>query len=105
MPYEHLLAFLAQAWPAVDIAQLARDGPPRPSCCTALLQKGFEGTGGVLLDVSHAIPHPYHGGAHMLHCEKLLGSVLSSRAISGLDRLGCGGVAGAAQLGAGPDAG
>ena len=21
----------------------------------------FEGTGGVLLDVSHASPHPYHG--------------------------------------------
>lgn len=41
----------------------------RPAClpcppCTRLpgqAQKEFEGTGGVLLDVSHATPHPYHG--------------------------------------------
>lgn len=24
-------------------------------------EKYFEGTGGVLLDVSHTSPHPYHG--------------------------------------------
>ena len=44
------------------------------------LQKEFEGTGGVLLDVSHAKPHPYHGkpgrycfsGIHMLLLPQLL---------------------------------
>ena len=44
------------------------------------LQKEFEGTGGVLLDVSHAKPHPYHGepgrhcfsGMHMLLLPLLL---------------------------------